>query len=95
MRQIAQRLYGSHANFLRLRRYGIGTVELEAMVREQDGRCAICRDRPAKHIDHDHETGKPRAILCFGCNRGLGKFRDDIQVLRQATAYLRGARDDP
>lgn len=51
--------------------------------------CAICgsKDRPM-HIDHDHETGTIRDLLCQPCNRALGLFGDSLEVLEAALAYL-------
>jgi hypothetical protein len=89
MREIADRLYGGNANFLRLRRYGVTQDAYEAMILAQDGNCALCRKGGARHLDHDHESKKVRAILCFSCNRGLGKFNDDPALLRKAVAYLK------
>jgi hypothetical protein len=71
-----------------MRRYGLGAAEIDAMVAAQGGLSAICRKAPAEHVDHCHKTGKVRAVLCFGCNGGLGQFRDDPRALRQAIAYL-------
>lgn len=64
--------------------------------------CAICLRTPEPfkrkrltrpwHIDHDHATGAVRGILCGTCNVGLGAFRDDVESLRRAVAYLRWHR---
>ena len=59
------------------------------MLEAQGGVCAICRAAPAAHVDHDHETGAVRALLCFNCNGGLRQFRDDPSLLFQAAFYLR------
>ena len=76
--------------------YGITIDDYEAMLLAQGGRCAICgTDEPggARHmvrwvVDHDHSTGKVRALLCHSCNFGLGKFHDDPELLRRAADYL-------
>lgn len=70
------------------KRYGITVQELEDMVAEQGCLCAICRTGPAEHLDHDHQTGQVRRVLCFPCNGGLGQFRDDPELLRRAIDYL-------
>ena len=70
------------------RRYGLTAAEVDLMLQEQSGACAICREAPAVHVDHDHMTGQVRALLCFNCNGGLGQFRDDPQVLRRAADYV-------
>ena len=63
----------------------------------QGARCAICRlpeaDAPNKRLvlDHDHATGRPRALLCHHCNVGLGHFRDSREILAVAIAYLENA----
>lgn len=88
IKEIAQRLYGGHANFLMMKRYGITLEEKARMIEAQGGLCLICEKKPAKHVDHCHETGKVRGILCFSCNRGLGKFEDDPSLMERAITYL-------
>lgn len=69
------------------KRFGLPYEEWQRMLADQGGRCAIC-PRPATDVDHDHETGKVRALLCNSCNKGLGFFRDDPDLLRRAEEYL-------
>jgi hypothetical protein len=54
--------------------------------------CVICGQSQDKQlsIDHDHETGYVRGALCMRCNLGLGHFRDDPELLRNAALYLEG-----
>ncbi|MGY1623043.1 endonuclease VII domain-containing protein [Geodermatophilus sp. SYSU D00965] len=70
------------------RRYGISAAEADLMLEAQDGLCAICNTASAAHVDHDHETGRVRELLCFNCNGGLGQFKDDPDVLRAAAGYV-------
>lgn len=78
-----------------VRIYGVDPDWFDRTLKEQDGRCAICpqplTDIPIA-VDHDHETGAVRGILCNWCNTGLGMFRDRIDVLISAAAYLRAHR---
>lgn len=78
------------------KRYGIGQVEYDAMLAAQGGVCAICRGLCIQYerlcVDHDHETGAVRGLLCIRCNRGLGLFRDDPTLLIQASDYIRSGR---
>jgi hypothetical protein len=71
-----------------LREYGLTAESLQALVDAQDGQCAICRERSAVHVDHDHLTGAVRGVLCFQCNAALGQFRDRPDILRTAIDYL-------
>ena len=77
----------------RLRKYGLTVEQYEAMLKEQDNRCAICgTDTPAKHgswcVDHCHDTNEPRGLLCVKCNAGLGHFDDSPAHLLAAERYL-------
>lgn len=77
-------------------RYGITRADFEALLERQGGVCAICgRDQTDSRgarlcIDHDHETGEVRGLLCTPCNLAIGYFQDDIQRLADAAVYLRG-----
>ena len=58
------------------------------MVAEQGGVCAACRTDEPKHVDHDHQTGHVRGVLCFLCNQALGNVRDDVERLQRLIDYL-------
>ncbi|RXS69866.1 hypothetical protein EST54_04910 [Streptomyces sioyaensis] len=72
------------------RQYALGEAEREAMIKEQRGMCVICLAADPVHVDHDHETGKVRGVLCFSCNAALGQFKDRPDVLRRAAEYPEG-----
>jgi hypothetical protein len=72
---------------------GITKKQWEKMFDSQGHVCAICRgDNPGTprgwHLDHCHKTKKIRFILCTHCNRGLGGFRDDPDLMRRAADAL-------
>ena len=72
-------------------RYGLPIERYEAALKAQGGLCAICRgknDSQRLHVDHCHETGEFRGLLCFKCNAGIGKLCDSIELLQAAIAYL-------
>ena len=74
--------------------YGITLEERNLMIETQGGKCACCNEpfvgkhRHAPAVDHDHETGKVRSILCHYCNAGLGHFDDSISKVSMALSYL-------
>jgi Recombination endonuclease VII len=73
-------------------RYGISSEEYNKIFKQQGGVCIICGLPPRKrslHVDHNHETGEIRGLLCHLCNVGLGHFRDNPDLLERAANYLR------
>ncbi|MGS1095849.1 endonuclease VII domain-containing protein [Aquamicrobium terrae] len=81
------------------REFALTPEAFEALLERQGGGCAIChakvtglkergRRERSLHVDHCHETGRVRGILCHRCNFGLGHFRDDPELLERAAAYL-------
>lgn len=70
------------------RKFNFTWEDYERLFSEQEGRCAICRKNPAKDVDHDHVSGKVRALLCNPCNKGLGCFRENPSFLREAARYV-------
>ena len=75
------------------RKYNITLDEFNSVLSFQDNKCAICFkkfsvNRSSINIDHDHETGKVRGLLCSGCNTGLGHLGDNIDGIKKALYYL-------
>jgi hypothetical protein len=75
----------------RCARRGITPEQLFDRFERQEECCAICKDEIKiidSAIDHNHTTGEFRGVLCKQCNRALGMFKDDPQVLESAVEYL-------
>jgi hypothetical protein len=74
------------------RTFGITPEEYEARLAEQGGGCAVCGRAPkagkSLHVDHDHESGYVRGLLCFSCNAALGHFQDDLDRIDAALMYV-------
>ena len=73
--------------------YGITYDDYLEMFNEQDGKCLICSRHQkdlklALAVDHCHDTGMIRGLLCGNCNSGIGNLRDDISLLKKAIEYL-------
>ena len=73
-----------------IRSYGITPTYYNKLVILQDGRCAICKCIPNRDldIDHCHESGEIRGLLCSNCNKTLGMFKNDPELLQNAIDYL-------
>jgi hypothetical protein len=77
--------------------FGISLQEYGQKLVEQNGKCAICNNQEthmrngkikALAVDHCHQTGKIRGLLCSDCNTGIGKLKDDPAVLQNAIGYI-------
>lgn len=68
--------------------YGLSLSELAELRERSAGMCSICGLTDKLVVDHDHATGKVRGLLCHNCNLGLGNFRDNVDILREAIEYL-------
>lgn len=91
--------YEAHRNILR--KYGLTQEQFREMLQAQGGLCAICRQpetrlHPKTHaphalaVDHCHEKGHVRGLLCWRCNTSIGKFEHDPVLLERAAAFCRG-----
>lgn len=82
------RVYGYYIK----RQYGMTLAEYDALLERQNGGCGICKGgtkgRGRFHVDHCHETGRVRGLLCAKCNILLGHADDDTKLLRSAISYL-------
>jgi len=72
--------------------YGMTIEEYEKMLKEQNGKCAICKSRNnngnSLHVDHNHTTGKIRGLLCHKCNTALGIVNESKTILLSMISYL-------
>ena len=72
----------------RRQKYGLTEEAYEALLEAHDYQCAICFGTEVLCVDHDHETGKVRGILCSRCNSGIGMLRDSLLLVQKASEYL-------
>lgn len=75
--------------------YGITLDDYRSMYQEQEGKCAICGTSCPDHgkmglvVDHCHKNGHVRKLLCTHCNKGIGQFKEDPEILQKAIEYLK------
>lgn len=67
---------------------GIVNLDEAVSLYENKSYCEICSETDSLHLDHCHNSGVARGILCANCNRGLGLFKDDTDRLQRAIDYL-------
>lgn len=75
------------------KRFGITLEDYTNMYNEQDGKCKICNIQGnivgfSLCVDHNHDTGKVRGLLCNTCNLGIGNLKDSVDNLKRAIEYL-------
>lgn len=73
------------------RKFNLTLEDYEKLHRLQEGLCAICKQPEVTKllaVDHNHETGEIRGLLCIKCNNGLGCFKDNVDLLDKAKEYL-------
>lgn len=75
-------------------RYNLTYDEYKDIYNNQKGKCAICGTekilgtKKGLLVDHDHNTNKIRGLLCTDCNSGIGKLKENIQILQNSITYL-------
>jgi hypothetical protein len=83
-----------HARVRRLAAYGITPDDYDSLLARQGGVCAICTQPPMDRglgVDHHHETGLVRGLLCRTCNLVVGMLNESAEAAERAATYLRGA----
>lgn len=80
-------------------RFGISLNDYNKMFIDQGGCCSICKIPQSAlpksfAVDHDHITGAIRGLLCDNCNRALGQFKDNVNNLKLAIAYLEKTQEN-
>lgn len=76
-------------------KYGLTPHDYVEILRKQKGVCAICRNKESSKnkrelsVDHNHTTGQIRGLLCHACNMGIGNLKDNKQLCKKASKYLR------
>ena len=76
-------------------KYGITRKQWEDMAHAQGYCCAICKTKQPKKrmaVDHCHDTGKVRGLLCSSCNMALGMIKDNILIAESLIRYLKDSK---
>jgi hypothetical protein len=86
----ARKVFFNHVE----RMYGLTKEQYIKMVADQKECCAICGLQTKLHVDHDHNTGKVRELLCSACNTSLGSVKDNSEILKSMIEYLKKHKSD-
>lgn len=74
-------------------RYGITLDDYNSMLEAQGGVCAVCKQsghtKQRLHVDHNHESGQVRSLLCALCNAALGALKEDLDLIESLAQYVR------
>lgn len=90
-KSVQQKYYHEGSYYLRniiQNRYGITQSDYEDLLEKQAHRCATCKKKRKLVVDHDHQSGKVRGLLCDPCNITLGKVNDRVDTLQAMIRYL-------
>ncbi len=78
--------------------FGISIDEYEEMVEKQNNLCFICSNPPQNGlslgVDHNHNTGKIRKLLCVNCNTMIGHSKEDVTILERTIEYIKSHAED-
>lgn len=78
--------------------YGLTVDQYEAKLKEQNGCCAVCKKHSSEFkrrlaVDHNHQTGQIRGLLCVNCNNGLGCLKEDVKIIKDMIVYIEAYRE--
>lgn len=85
----SHRNYRTYIRRSNLKKFNLTIKSFAELANKQDNKCAICNQVKKLYVDHCHNTGKVRGLLCNGCNSGIGHFYDDINLLEKVLDYLK------
>lgn len=88
-----QWFFDNNKKYVLKKKYKLSLEEYQRMFDLQEGLCFLCKQKGEDNrllcIDHNHNNGKIRSLLCGSCNRGLGLFKDNPNLLERAAEYIR------
>ena len=89
-----ERYYTTARDSVLYAKYRIREADVAKLLAEQGGVCAICGGTHLLGVDHCHDTGIVRGILCRTCNSGIGHLKDNLELVERAAVYLRRYKKD-